>query len=132
MDVKDFLGIDDGNALDRLADYIVSADERLIRDLVARRAELGLTQQDVADRMGIHKSNVSRIERGDGDLLQSTLRRYVMALDAVVVHEVCAFEDVDGAHRAREYFAGRSSSYPVVGETRRSVPAVGEPALVYG
>jgi transcriptional regulator with XRE-family HTH domain len=38
---------------------------RLIERLVARRKELGLTQQAVADRVGMHQQNVSRFETGE-------------------------------------------------------------------
>lgn len=106
MHIDALLGIDPNDPRDRLADYLVSSDEKLLRDLVDRRHDLDLTQDDVAARMGIDKSNVCRLERGDRDLLQSTLRRYAMALDAVVVHEVRAFEDVDGAQKARRYYDG--------------------------
>lgn len=111
MDLEALLGIDPADPRDRLADYIVTADENLMRELVARRKELKLRQEDVAERMGIDKSNVSRIERGDRDLLQSTLRRYLMAIDSVVVHEVRAFEDVDCAHKAARYYASGANAY---------------------
>lgn len=111
------LGIDDADPRDRLADYIVTADEQLMHDLIARRKELRLRQEDVAERMGIDKSYVSRIERGDRDLLQSTLRRYLMAIDAVVVHEVRAFEDVDCAHKAARYYATGTSEFTQLGRT---------------
>lgn len=104
MDLNTLLGIDPEDPQDRLAEYIVASDDKLIADLVARRKELRLSQAQVGERMGIHKSNVSRIERGDRDLLLSTLRRYQMAIDSVVVHEVRAFEDVDGAQKARTYY----------------------------
>lgn len=111
MDLEALLGIDPDDPRDRLADYIVTTDENLMRDLVARRKDLGLRQEDVAERMGIDKSNVSRIERGDRDLLQSTLRRYLMAIDSVVVHEVRAFEDIDCAHKAARYYASDANAY---------------------
>lgn len=125
MDLEELLGIDAADPRDRLADYIVTADEKLMRDLVARRKELRLRQEDVAERMGIDKSNVSRIERGDRDLLQSTLRRYLMAIDSVVVHEVRAFEDVDGAHKATRYYASGASVYEqhVQAVPQRAVPS---------
>lgn len=125
MDLDAILGIDQSDPRDRLADYLVSCDEQLIADLVARRHELRLSQDDVGRRMGIDKSYVSRIERGDRDLLQSTLRRYAMALDAVVAHEVQAFEDVDGAHRARRFYAGSTyQSSAATGTPYRTAPPV--------
>jgi predicted transcriptional regulator len=92
-----------GDPRERLADYIVESDEKLLRDLVAFRKMRGMSQQDVADRMGIAKSNVSRLESGTRDLQQSTLRRYAMAIDAVVQHGVLAFEVVDNGTKARNY-----------------------------
>lgn len=106
MDIDELLGFDENDPRDRLAEYIVASDEQMIVDLVSRRKALRLTQDDVAARMGIDKSGVSRIESGLRDLQLSTLRRYAMAINAVVVHDVRAFEDVDGAHKARQYFGG--------------------------
>ncbi|WP_125776434.1 helix-turn-helix domain-containing protein [Antribacter gilvus] len=51
--------------------------------LAQRRAELGLTQQDVADRMGITKSRVSQIERGEVSTF-AVVTRYVEALGGTV------------------------------------------------
>ena len=38
---------------------------QLIEGLVDRRRELGLTQQGLADRLGLHKQFVSRVELGE-------------------------------------------------------------------
>jgi transcriptional regulator with XRE-family HTH domain len=38
---------------------------RLIERLVARRKQLGLTQQALADKVGFHQQNVSRFETGE-------------------------------------------------------------------
>lgn len=43
------------------------------------RASFGLTQTDIAEKLGISQSNVAQTERR-GDLLVSTLRRYVEAI----------------------------------------------------
>ena len=48
--------------------------------LVAERVKLGLTQTEVAARMGTSQSAVARLEAGDGDLRLSTLERYASAL----------------------------------------------------
>ena len=52
----------------------------LAGDLVARRVELGLSQTEVAARMGTSQSAVARLESGDADIRQSTLERYAAAL----------------------------------------------------
>jgi predicted transcriptional regulator len=49
-------------------------------DLVARRRDLGLSQTQVAARMGTSQSAVARVEAGSGDVRLSTLERYAAAL----------------------------------------------------
>lgn len=39
--------------------------KEVIEQLAARRRELGLTQQQVADRLGLHKQFISRVELGE-------------------------------------------------------------------
>jgi DNA-binding XRE family transcriptional regulator len=47
--------------------------------LTERRKSLGLSQTDVADRMGVTKSRVSQIERGEVSTVEA-IARYVQAL----------------------------------------------------
>ena len=47
--------------------------------LADRRKTLGLSQADVADRMGVTKSRVSQIERGEVSTIE-VITRYVQAL----------------------------------------------------
>ncbi len=54
--------------------------QQLMRDLVARRQELGLSQTVVAARMGTSQSSVARIESGAADVRLTTLERYAAAL----------------------------------------------------
>jgi predicted transcriptional regulator len=53
----------------------------LIRRLVEVRHQLGLSQTDVAARMGTSQSAVARLEAGQSDTRLSTLGRYAAALD---------------------------------------------------
>lgn len=48
--------------------------------LTAARVEQGLSQTQVAARMGTSQSAVARLEAGDGDLRLSTLERYAAAV----------------------------------------------------
>lgn len=48
-------------------------------ELAAYREQLGLTQSDIAERMGVRQSTVSDFERGAEPRL-STLQRYARAL----------------------------------------------------
>jgi DNA-binding XRE family transcriptional regulator len=47
--------------------------------LAERRKALGLTQADVAERMGVTKSRVSQIERGEVSTIEA-VARYVQAI----------------------------------------------------
>ena len=44
----------------------------------------GLTQKDVAKKMGTHSTWISRLENGKLDLKLSTLRRYALACGAEI------------------------------------------------
>ena len=52
----------------------------LVRDLVARRQAAGLSQTEVAARMGTSQSAVARLEAGASDVRASTLERYAAAI----------------------------------------------------
>lgn len=52
----------------------------LTEELVARRLELGLSQTEVAARMGTSQSAVARLESGQADVRISTLERYAAAV----------------------------------------------------
>lgn len=63
--------------------------EEIARVVIMRRAQLGLTQQELAVRMGTTKSVISRIESGQHRSGTDTLRRLAEALDG---HAVIGFE----------------------------------------
>jgi ribosome-binding protein aMBF1 (putative translation factor) len=52
----------------------------LVSLLEGRRVVLGLTQTEVAARMGTSQSAVARLESGDADVRLSTLERYAAAI----------------------------------------------------
>lgn len=52
----------------------------LTEELVDRRRTLGLTQTQVAARMGTSQSAVARLETGSADVLISTVDRYASAV----------------------------------------------------
>jgi len=52
----------------------------LIRDLVVQRQASGLSQTEVAARMGTSQSAVARLEAGATDVRASTLERYAAAV----------------------------------------------------
>lgn len=52
----------------------------LLRALAARRESLGLSQTQVAARMGTSQSSVARLEAGEADARLSTVERFAAAL----------------------------------------------------
>lgn len=86
--LRELLGIDRASASQRRARALVKADQDLLDSLIAERKSRGLTQQDVADRLGITQAAVAAFERYDNDPKLSTLRRYAHAVEAFVVHAV--------------------------------------------
>jgi transcriptional regulator with XRE-family HTH domain len=87
-DLDRFLGIDSSNPLDARARALVEADGKLLDELVDMRKSKKLTQAEVAERMEITQGAVARVESGDRDPRLSTLRRYAMAVGALVSHSV--------------------------------------------
>lgn len=53
---------------------------RLLRHLAARREALGLSQGEVAERMGTSQPAVARLESGEVDARVSTLERFAAAV----------------------------------------------------
>jgi ribosome-binding protein aMBF1 (putative translation factor) len=53
---------------------------RLVRELAERRQVAGLSQTEVAARMGTSQSAVARLESGTADVRASTLERYAAAV----------------------------------------------------
>lgn len=50
------------------------------RAIRAQRVELHLTQQDVADRCGLHRTYVAAVERGERNLAYTNLLKIARAL----------------------------------------------------
>lgn len=82
---KDFLDevIDERTATNpAFAGLVEAAYERrrLLRALAERREQLGLSQTQVAARMGTSQSSVARLESGEADARLSTVERFSAAL----------------------------------------------------
>jgi transcriptional regulator with XRE-family HTH domain len=59
---------------------IAESRRRLLAELVSQRRSLGLSQTEVAARMGTSQSAVARLEAVAGDVRLSTLERYAEAV----------------------------------------------------
>lgn len=84
QDVAELLGLDAADPETVALDEATARDMDLIERLVQVRRDQGLTQRDVAERMGRSQPNVSAFERIGGDPHLSTVRRYAAAVGACV------------------------------------------------
>lgn len=91
MNLDEVLGIDPDDPMIRNADQLLDADESYLEQLVALRKSKRLTQEKVAELLGVDQSAIARIESGERDLHMSTLRRYALAVGARVEHRVTDF-----------------------------------------
>lgn len=74
--------------------------ERVARLVIARRAELGLTQAELAERVGTSHSAISRIESGQHRTNVDTLQRLAAALETEL--EI-SFRHASEAREEREF-----------------------------
>jgi transcriptional regulator with XRE-family HTH domain len=86
--IAEFLDIDLDDPDEASEVAAISRDMDLVESLVQVRSDLGLTQKEVAKRMGVSQPTVSDFERLGGDPHLSTIRRYALAIGAEVRHKV--------------------------------------------
>lgn len=84
----DDLGIDAGTPAERMAREHAVQDLLLLSKLRQAREAAGLTQEQLAERMGAPVSTVTAIESHGADPTLSTIRRYALAVGAAVRHDV--------------------------------------------
>lgn len=70
-----------GNVAYREAQEQLAPYEQLARIVIRRRMDLGLTQGELADRMGTSHSAISRIESGQHSTSVQTLQRLAESLE---------------------------------------------------
>jgi DNA-binding XRE family transcriptional regulator len=61
---------------------------RLVGELAEQRRSAGLSQTEVAARMGTSQSAVARLEAGDADARASTLERYAAAIGSQITWQL--------------------------------------------
>jgi transcriptional regulator with XRE-family HTH domain len=74
-------------------DALATRADELVERLVERRRQLGLSQREVAERMGTSQPAVARLEAGGTDVRLSTLERYAAALGTTIGFRVAAREE---------------------------------------
>ena len=90
---------------------------RLVADLTTQRRSAGLSQTEVAARMGTSQSAVARLEAGDADVRVSTLERYAAAIGSQV------------AWQARRGLTQPDEDQPGLERVGRGHPGQAEPDL---
>lgn len=86
--------------IEALADSLVESHDKLMSDLIGMRKRHGLSQEAVAERMGVSQPTVAAFERYDSNPTLATLRRYALAVGASIGHAVddqCCRADDDKA-----------------------------------
>jgi ribosome-binding protein aMBF1 (putative translation factor) len=71
--------------------------ENLARLIIHKRTELGLSQADLADRMGTTPSVISRLENGQHSITMKTLQRVAAALERHLVVGFAEDEELEVA-----------------------------------
>lgn len=70
------------------AEALVKSHRELLEHLIGLREANRLSQEQVAERMGVSQSAVSQFERYDSNPKLSTVRRYALAVGARIHHQV--------------------------------------------
>src|ERR1700683_4750089 len=73
---------------DEMAAQMAEDRARLVRDLAGQRQAAGLSQTEVAARMGTSQSAVARLESGTAGVRASTLERYAAAVGGQITWEM--------------------------------------------
>src|SRR6266699_5631753 len=60
----------------------------LVQELAAQRQSAGLSQTEIAARMGTSQSAVARLEAGEADVRASTLERYAAAVGSEITWQL--------------------------------------------
>jgi transcriptional regulator with XRE-family HTH domain len=58
---------------------LLESEFALIDTLLSMRKKSGLTQEEIASRMGTQKGNISRLEKGNGNPSWKTIQNYAHA-----------------------------------------------------
>ncbi len=83
------MGVADSvSAADRLSVGLARSENHLIRELIAVRQRRGLKLADVARKMGVDRSAVTRFESGGTNPTMATINRYAEAVGAMIRYTV--------------------------------------------
>lgn len=75
-------------AMKAKAKALLASQREFLDSLVALRKKAGISQDEVANRMGVSQSAISQFEHYDANPTLSTIRRYALAVDASISYRV--------------------------------------------
>ena len=79
---------DDFDRLDELAEHLVESHNNLLDELVLIRKQNQLTQEEVAERLGISQPAIAAFESEESNPTLSSIRRYALSIGARIFHTV--------------------------------------------
>src|SRR5437764_11589078 len=85
---------------------------RLVRELAEQRQVAGLSQTEVAARMGTSQSAVARLESGTADVRASTLERYAAAVGSEITWKLNRPGEPGEGASLRRHGRRRTRTYP--------------------
>ena len=85
--LEQIAGVDPADPEVQLALELARGDRRFLRELVRERRSSGMSQANVAERLGITQPTVAAFERHDSDPRLSTIRRYAQVVGIMVTHQ---------------------------------------------
>jgi transcriptional regulator with XRE-family HTH domain len=104
--LSELLGDEFQTAEAQLYRELAREDQHLLARLVEIRKERGLSQEDVAEALGLSQATISAFERVGNDPHLSTVRRYCRAIGVMVRHYV----DEDGSGCDDSHYLSHVSS----------------------
>lgn len=110
-------------AAERLALELAREDQQLVVRLIELRKERDLSQEDIANLLGVSQATISSFERLGNDPHLSTVRRYARALGVMVRHHVDVNPDCDSSEELLHLDGTGISSRPTAAAVRRGLEA---------
>lgn len=97
--------------LEALAESLVSSHDALMSELIRMRKKHGLSQEAVAERMGVSQPTVAAFERYDANPTLASVRRYALAVDASITHSVVDYCTHNRSEPFRMVIVGESQGW---------------------
>lgn len=122
-----FDGVDE-----RLALEAAREDQRLVLRLIELRKEKGVSQEELAARLGISQASVSAFERLGNDPRMSTVRRYARALGVLVRHIVNSDTECGDSHYLAHVSSRGMTMQDTAAAIRRGMPTASRAPADWG